>query len=292
MDETPGTVESEVWAFAATVYSLLAGRSPFEVPGEPNKSADLMARITRAKHQPLGRSDVPPALERALIRGMSRKPGARQGSVIELVHELQAIETELGLPQTAVESVIDGWALGTVTDLEDRTRIRGGESSVVSVRERRRRRRGALDAASGDPVEPLLHAGTPATRGAGIDRPRGLGRTRRIVWTSVAGAVLAALLLVAVVALFAIPAPNDMPKVANIQATVSNGTVAFSWKDPGLDDTDSYRITINGAQSSVQRSPEFTYDAQPGERVCITIAVNREGRDGPASGEKCADLPQ
>src|SRR3954471_12010843 len=38
MDETAGTIESEVWAFAATVYSLLAGRSPFEQPGESNKS--------------------------------------------------------------------------------------------------------------------------------------------------------------------------------------------------------------------------------------------------------------
>ncbi|MFH6779954.1 serine/threonine-protein kinase, partial [Clavibacter michiganensis] len=31
--ESPGTVRSEVWSLAATVYSLLAGRSPFEVPG-------------------------------------------------------------------------------------------------------------------------------------------------------------------------------------------------------------------------------------------------------------------
>jgi serine/threonine protein kinase len=55
MDETPGSIASEVWSFAATVYSLLAGRSPFEIPGESNKSADLSSRIDRARLKPTGR---------------------------------------------------------------------------------------------------------------------------------------------------------------------------------------------------------------------------------------------
>ncbi|MEQ1736654.1 MAG: serine/threonine-protein kinase, partial [Rhodoglobus sp.] len=103
MDETAGTIESEVWAFAATVYSLLAGRSPFEIPGDSNKSTDLISRINRAKPQPIDRADVPRSLEQALARAMSRKPENRQGSVLELVHELQGVETELGVPQTPVE---------------------------------------------------------------------------------------------------------------------------------------------------------------------------------------------
>ncbi|MDZ4046271.1 MAG: serine/threonine-protein kinase, partial [Rhodoglobus sp.] len=72
MDETAGTIPSEVWAFAATVYSLLAGRSPFEVPGQSNTSTDLISRINRAKPQPMDRSDVPVRLEledKTIIRG-------------------------------------------------------------------------------------------------------------------------------------------------------------------------------------------------------------------------------
>jgi serine/threonine protein kinase len=125
MDETSGSIASEVWSFAATVYSLLAGRSPFEIPGESNKSADLISRINRARPQPIGRSDVPPSLERALSQAMSRKPENRPASVLELVRELQSIETELGVPQTPIEVAMDDWALATVADLEDRTRIRG-----------------------------------------------------------------------------------------------------------------------------------------------------------------------
>jgi serine/threonine protein kinase len=63
-DETPGTVRSEVWSFAATVYSLLAGRSPFEIAGGDNASSDLTTRIAKGKIQPIGRDDVPVSLER------------------------------------------------------------------------------------------------------------------------------------------------------------------------------------------------------------------------------------
>ena len=31
---------------------------------------------------------------------------------------------------------------------------------------------------------------------------------------------------------------------------------------------------------------------KPGDRVCITVAVNREGKTGSPSSEKCADVPQ
>ena len=45
----PASIASEVWSLGATVYSLLAGRSPFEVPGGSNSSTDLMSRIARAQ---------------------------------------------------------------------------------------------------------------------------------------------------------------------------------------------------------------------------------------------------
>jgi eukaryotic-like serine/threonine-protein kinase len=289
MDETAGSIHSEVWAFAATVYSLLAGRSPFEVPGESNKSTDLITRINRAKPQPIGRNDMPVALERALIRGMSRKPEARQASVIELVYELQAVESELGLPQTAVESVIDEWALATVSDLEDRTLVRGGVSPVVSVGERRRRRRGAATSRPYTGIDTIGRGSLSAPRSTDAGVARESADRRGWIWAGVAGAALIVAIIVAIVVVVTATGRNDVPVVANIQAKEADGTVTFSWQDPGINDTDSYRIVTDSGQSSIQRSPEFTYDAEPGQRVCITVTVNREGKDGPASGEKCAD---
>ena len=111
MDETSGTVASEVWSLAATIYSLLAGRSPFEIPGESNKSTDLITRINRAKPEPIGRSDVPESLENLLRKAMSRKAEQRPANVMEFVRGLQAIESELGVPQTPMEIAVDEWAL-------------------------------------------------------------------------------------------------------------------------------------------------------------------------------------
>lgn len=111
------------------------------------------------------------------------------------------------------------------------------------------------------------------------------------MWTVVATASLIVGLVVALAFAFASTGASDVPVVSNIQSRVSGEVVTFRWQDPGIESTDSYQITTTDGQSIVQRSPEFTVDADPGERVCITVMVNREGRSGAASGEKCADVP-
>lgn len=292
MDETAGTIASEVWAFAATVYSLLAGRSPFEVPGQSNKSADLISRINRARPQPIDRTDVPPALERALARAMSRKPEQRQGSVLELVHELQAVETEIGVPQTPVEVVMDDWALTTVGDLEDRTRIRGSAATSSGIAQRRRRRRQAAGAADYSAVGTIVKEEPLAPRSTGT-RTGGRGRGfQTVTWVLVGTAALAVVLGTLATLVLIRATSSDIPTVSDIQAKNVDDTVEFTWADPGLGPTDAYQVTTNDGSPAVQqRDASFVVDADPGDRVCITVAVNREGKLGPASSEKCADVP-
>jgi serine/threonine protein kinase len=287
MDETPGSIESEIWSLAATVYSLLAGRSPFEVPGESNKSTDLISRINRAKVQPIGRSDVPPTLERVLQKAMSRRPEARPLSVLELVREFQAIETELGVPQTPIEVAMDDWALATVSDLEDRTRIRAVAGAATPVKNRRRRR---LPPGAYSSVGTVLRqsVGGPQSSGTSpIVQSRGM---QALAWVLVASAVLV-IGLGATATLVLIKANTDViPKVTDISAATSVDAVTFSWSDPGLRANDSYQITTNTGGSSIQTAAAYRVDAKSGDRVCITVTVNREGKTGGPSGEKCVDF--
>ena len=293
MDETSGSIASEVWSFAATVYSLLAGRSPFEIPGESNKSADLISRINRARPQLIGRSDVPPTLERVLAQAMSRKPENRPASVLELVRELQSIETELGVPQTPIEVAMDDWALATVSDLEDRTRVRGVGGVVTTARGRRRRSASVVYAPVGTVMRQTAGGQISFQRGQSSGtRPTQRGRgIRLLAW----GLILSAVLVIALGAtatLVLIRANSDrIPLVTDIVATAGSGAIKFSWTDPGLKVDDSYQVTTGDGRSALQTSSDyFAQDTKVGDRVCITVAVNRQGKTGPPSAEKCVDF--
>jgi serine/threonine protein kinase len=288
LDETPGSIASEVWSLGATVYSLLAGRSPFEVPGGSNSSTDLMSRIARAKPQPIGRADVPASLENLLKRAMSRKPELRPASALDFVRELQVIETELGVSQTPIEVAMDEWASATVQDLEDRTRLRPLPANVAGAAPRRRRRAVAAAAAGYAPVQ---------TKGSSPNRfsesrPAPMSRRQQTVtWILVGAAVLVvALGAIALAVLLRNATSSGIPTVTDISAVESGGAVEFSWPDPGLDDGDRYQIQVRDGTSSVQLSPRFRVDAQQGDTVCITVSVNRQGKVGDPSTEKCIDV--
>jgi tRNA A-37 threonylcarbamoyl transferase component Bud32 len=301
MDETAGTIESEVWAFAATVYSLLAGRSPFEIPGESNNSVDLITRINRAKMQPIDRPDVPASLERALAKAMSRSPKNRPASVLELVREFQAIETELGVLQTAVEVAMDDWALATVADLEDRTRVRGVSGAVAAASSSRRRRRTAAVQHEYDAVGTLIRQSAPAAqrslggrtngaRGTGSGHQPGGRRMQLLAWILVACSVLVIALGATATLVIIRAGSTDLPVVANIEAEQSADGVAFAWDDPGLAEGDTYQVAVGGGELSTQSQPGFTVDAEDGDHVCITVRVSRDGSLGEPSNPKCVDF--
>lgn len=104
-----GDARSDVYSLAATLFSALAGRSPFERPGGPNEAADLVGRIERGAPVPIARGDVPDRLRTVLARAMARDPQQRHAHAVDLAHDLRAVEADLGLPLTPIE-VDDGVA--------------------------------------------------------------------------------------------------------------------------------------------------------------------------------------
>lgn len=94
---------SDVFSLAATVHTLLAGRSPFEIPGRPNGALDLIGRIERGAITPIDRTDVPRSLTSVLAKGMATRRDDRYPSAVEFARALQRVELELGYAPTTIE---------------------------------------------------------------------------------------------------------------------------------------------------------------------------------------------
>ena len=139
-ESTTGSIQSEVWSLGATLYTLLAGRSPFASPDREKNTRDLMrARVGRARYTPLRRPDVPGQVEQLLARTMAKDPAQRPQSMLQLAEELRWLQQELGLPQTTIDVASQAWA-ATAALVPDDGRRRGPVVTTVNSTSRRSRR--------------------------------------------------------------------------------------------------------------------------------------------------------
>jgi serine/threonine protein kinase len=101
---------SDVYSLAATMYSILAARSPFEVAGERNRAIDLIGRIQQLPVPAIDRPDIPGSLQRLLAQAMAKDPDLRPATAAKFAVELQGVEVEQRF------SVTDFQASGTTTN--------------------------------------------------------------------------------------------------------------------------------------------------------------------------------
>lgn len=129
-DAPASGVATDVYALGATVYTLLAGRSPFEQPGGRNGGADLIQRIESQPVPPLARADAPASLQAVLERAMAKRPGDRYESALAFARALQRVQIELAHSVTPID-ILDDAPLEDAEDDADGelTRVRG----IVSI---------------------------------------------------------------------------------------------------------------------------------------------------------------
>ena len=121
---------SDVYALGATVYTLLAGRSPFEISGQRNTAAELIQRIETVPLPSLGRTDVPASLQRTLDRALAKVSADRYESALAFARALQTVQIELSHSVTPIDILDDQVAEDVEQDEDDGlTRVRG----VVSI---------------------------------------------------------------------------------------------------------------------------------------------------------------
>jgi eukaryotic-like serine/threonine-protein kinase len=176
-EDTTGTVASEVWGLGATVYSLLAGHSPFErMEKGQNTREHLRRRILRATYPKMTRPDIPEELEEVLARAMNRSPRGRYTSALEFAEALQGVQAQLGLPVTPVEVATDEWApVAPAVDFADAS-LRGPARSWV------------------DQPTTRKAAGRATLAGIARDEDTGISEdpaTRRPVWPWIVGGAAA-----------------------------------------------------------------------------------------------------
>ena len=102
-DDPQPDVRSDVFSLAATIYTILAGQTPFEVRGHSNGALDLIGRIERGAITPMQRTDLPRSLLAVLQKGMASDRADRFTTAVDFARALQRVELELGYAPTTID---------------------------------------------------------------------------------------------------------------------------------------------------------------------------------------------
>ena len=107
---------SDIYALAAVMYHLIAGRPPFDA----TQQAALMHQIHHAQAPALAtlREGVSPALERLVHRALNKRAGERQLDWDEFAQGLSAIVTRGDVPRGPLQSVLDSERFTLLRQLE------------------------------------------------------------------------------------------------------------------------------------------------------------------------------
>lgn len=291
------SVASDLFSLGATLWHLLAGRSPFDVPGH-NSQPELESRIADPRPPSVGRPDVPRDLEKLLAKMMAKQPNRRPASAAEVVAALTGIEEQLGAPRPD-----EPWHT-------DRPVTAGASVSSEQVRTADRTRRPRVSPAMPVPdayaVASVLPAKTQLKRREEIERqspdpepvPKGKARLAWIAGTAVLVLAAGGLLVMRPWQRETPRQPSNVGSVGNvgdaggdaggqgdnlppgrpeITATrLDDQTLRFTWTYSARLDSDTFLWrTTNTDQAQAVKQANVEVKSLAGTRVCVVVKVVR-----------------
>lgn len=90
-----GDDRSDIYSLAATLYAMLAGKSPFEYAYDPRTIDELVDCIMHKPVPPINRADVPQSLQQVLLKALSPDPANRYFTAVEFARALQEVQIQL-----------------------------------------------------------------------------------------------------------------------------------------------------------------------------------------------------
>jgi serine/threonine protein kinase len=326
-DDPKPDATSDIYSLAATIHTLLAGRTPFEAPGRSNGTLDIIGRIERGAITPIDRDDLPRSLVAVLQKAMSPRRSDRYPTAVDFARALQGVELELGYTPTTIEvpnlAIHADDARGAQD--ENETRLRSVATIIAQpttqperptttdgpAAESTQLRRVRVPVAPSDDASEhtILRPATPEPHPAADDaepEARARGGRRPLIVGIITGVVIVAAVVVTAIALprANAPTPTATPGggggitidvVPNaVAGPVTRGadgtTVTFTWKNPDPKTGDSYQWTreATNADPVATSKPSAVVTGVPvGSSVCIDIIIIRAGRASAEPLKEC-----
>ncbi|THG34942.1 serine/threonine protein kinase [Glaciibacter flavus] len=316
-DEPTPDVRSDVFSLAATIHTLLAGQTPFEIPGRSNGTLDLIGRIERGQITPIERNDVPASLLAVLRRGMASRREDRYQNALDLARGLQRVEIEFGYAPTSIEvptTVLTSSARPDADADGDETRVRAVTSiaaqqvqpapvDVPTDDDDRTRMRPTAVVAQAEDGTVLRPVAVPPTDTAVVPAAPAAPTSRRRRGL-VLGIASLAVLLAGGGILAAVLVPKDLgpseptPSVADSDGVAISTVITPPTVAPGVRSADGTSVSFAVSSEHPQdgdifrwartdsperpeaaaASPIVVTGAIPGQQLCIDVTVQRSGK--------------
>ncbi|MGC0273637.1 serine/threonine-protein kinase [Pseudactinotalea sp. Z1739] len=238
-DPPVSDTRSDRYSLAATLYSLLEGRSPHEIPGGPNSASHLTGRIQSGFVAGMQRPDLPDSLVAVLRRAMSFDRAARYPDSYAFGQALREIQRELGHDLTPLDLPRGHEPAATPPDPAhkvappnpaDVVSLPAGHPTLVPPEQAPPPPRAGAHTPAPAPVPspPPARTSAPATASTALPAnaaPGGRHRRRRLPAVLAGAAVILALVITGGIWLLNRPATYEGPAVEHLTVTEDGGRI-------------------------------------------------------------------